>query len=423
MATADFGRLLKTSMGLDAASIGFSGIDRAVRQRQSACDLEDRGDYWAHVSTRRGELQSLIEAVVVPETWFFRDRDAFTMLARIGQAESLRGPGTRVLRLLSLPSSTGEEPYSMAMTLLDAGVRPDRFHIDAVDISARALEQAKRAVYGRNSFRGQDLSFRDRHFDATTDGYRLKDIARQQVSFRQANLLAPDFLPGLHTYDVVFCRNLLIYFDRSTQDRAVRVLERLLTPEGTLFVAPAETPVLLWHAFESAKVPMAFAFRKATLTPAPSPVRVPGMERCSRRPAAPPVHPPSVPRQTLGEAPETISLRPDAPVGAGDDGAADSLERAVQLADQGRYVDAAAICQAHLRRHGPSAQAFYLMAVVREADGHQSDASDFYRKALYLDPDHHESLVHFALLIEHQGNAARAHRLRDRARRSAGATA
>ncbi len=185
-----------------------------------------------------------------------------------------------VLRLLSLPSSTGEEPYSIAMTLLDAGVPADRFRVHALDISARALAAAGRAVYRKNSFRSHDLGFRARHFELTSSGYRVSDLVRQQVSFERSNLFAVDLLSGVQIYDVIFCRNLLIYFDRSTQERAIGVLERLLTPTGVLFVAPSEAGLLLSHGFVSTKVPLAFAFRKAgSGTREPKPRAIPAVRR------------------------------------------------------------------------------------------------------------------------------------------------
>lgn len=262
MASPDFARLLRQSMGLDAASIGLAAIDRAVGARQSICGLKDPRAYWERVHASGAELQELIEAVVVPETWFFRDREAFAMLARMVRDEWLPTHAEGVLRLLTLPSSTGEEPYSIAMALLDAGVPANRFRLHAVDISARALALAERAVYGNNSFRGNELEFRGRHFEATPAGYRLSPIVRQQVNFERSNLLAADLLPGVEIYDVIFCRNLLIYFDRRTQERAIKVLERLLASNGVLFVAPSETGLLLSHDFVSARVPLAFAFRK-----------------------------------------------------------------------------------------------------------------------------------------------------------------
>src|SRR5580658_10121342 len=130
MAVTDFERLLNTSIGLDAGSVGASAIERAVQERLSAWALPDRHSYWERVRSGGAELQALIEEVVVAETWFFRDREAFAMLAGIGHAKWLRASPDGVLRLLSLPSSTGEEPYTMAMALLDTGVPADRFWID-----------------------------------------------------------------------------------------------------------------------------------------------------------------------------------------------------------------------------------------------------------------------------------------------------
>jgi len=129
----------------DVGSIGSPSIERAVQERLSACGV-DRHVYWDRVHASPAELQALIEAVVVPETWFFRDREAFATLASIGHERWKRAPADGMLRLLSLPSSTGEEPYSMAMALVDAGVPADRFRIDGVDVSANAIASATGAI-------------------------------------------------------------------------------------------------------------------------------------------------------------------------------------------------------------------------------------------------------------------------------------
>jgi chemotaxis protein methyltransferase WspC len=89
----------------------------------------------------------------------------------------------------------------------------------------------------------------------------------------------------------------------------------------------------------------------------------------------------------------------------------------MRLADQGHFVEAATCCEAHLRRHGPSATAFYLLGLVRDATGSESEAGDCYRKALYLDPDHADAQIHLAFLMERRGDVAGAQVLRSRARR------
>ena len=416
MVHAEFENLLKQAMGLDVAAIGASAIHCAVQERLKACKLEDSRAYWEHVCASETELQELIDAVVVPETWFFRDREAFAALARMAHEDWLRAHPEDVLRLLSLPCSTGEEAYSIAMALLDADFAANRFRVDAVDISARALTRARSAVYGKNSFRGDDLQFRDRHFEATARGHRLSEAVRHQVQFHQGNLFARDLLPGAEFYDVIFCRNLLIYFDRTTQDRAIKVLERLLTAKGVLFVAPSETGLVLSHDFVSAKVPQAFAFRKAGAVPReakPNPAHT--VKRAlGRHSIALPISQPC-PTRTPRAHGAAISRTP-ASIDRRTETTAD-IEEATRLANQGRFVEAARICEEHLRQHGPSANAFHLMALVRDATGNQSDASDYYRKALYLDPNHYEALIHLAFLMEKQGNTAGALVLRNRARR------
>jgi chemotaxis protein methyltransferase WspC len=227
-------------------------------------------------------------------------------------------------------------------------------------------------------------------------------------------MFAADFLPGQDIYDVVFCRNLLIYFDRPTQDRAVAVLRRLLTSSGTLFVAPSETGLLLSHDFVSAKIPLAFAFRKSVAgsrEPKPTNVR-----SVTRLPAPVPVASPVSMRRAPGEKPAIASPQPLARTDQ-QAGLHGGLDEAVRLADQGCLVEAASCCEEHLRQHGPSAKAFYLLGLIRDAAGNPTDASNYYRKALYLDPEHHETLIHFAFLVEQQGNSAAAQVLRTRARR------
>ncbi|WP_432261131.1 CheR family methyltransferase [Cupriavidus sp. TMH.W2] len=408
--------LLKARIGLDAGAIGAGAVARAVRERQQARQAPDTQAYWDLLQGTADEFQALIEAVVVPETWFFRHREALLALGRFA-AERAFADSRRTLRLLSLPCSTGEEPYSIAMALLDAGVPPGRFYIDAVDISARALARARQGEYGANAFRSAPLDFRGRYFTATPTGYALDARVRAQVRLLQGNLVEPGLLAGEPPYDFVFCRNLLIYFDAPGQRQAVQTLARLTMADGLLFVGPAEASMLSAQGLEPVGVPLSFAFRK----PAPAAPR-------ASAPARPPAHTTQPPRMA---APPRLPMPPASmhpaaarvPVAAARAAAADarrgSLAGIAAMADRGDLEAATAACLALLDRAAPdaAADAYGLLGVLHDAAGRAAQAHAAYRKALYLDPAHQESLYHLAALLDTEGDHDGATRLRQRAQR------
>lgn len=404
--------MLKQHMGLDIASVGSSLIERGVRERMSQLAQPDMASYLHVLQAGVGELQELIELVVVPETWFFRDREAILAVARLAREKIVRQPASRV-RILSLPCSTGEEPYSIAMALIDAGVPTSQFQIDAIDICKRSLGLAQRAVYGRNSFRGKQLEFRERYFTAALDMPSLSVLAedvRRQVNFRFGNMLAPDFLSGEASYDFIFCRNVLIYFDRDVQLQAVDMLERLLAPTGCIFVGPAEAGILLRPHVESIGIPLTFGFRRRTTMPASTLAR-PALPPLRVTPVMPqPVAASKPPLPRPRPAPQPVPTSPAAP-------AIDLLAQARASADRGELDQAAALCEQHLRNAGPDAAAYYLQGVIADARQHADIALQLYRKAIYLQPDHREALLHLAALLAAQGDVAGAQRMQERAER------
>lgn len=401
--------LLRQEIGLDAASIGSSLIERTIRLRMKHHGLKDEADYQQMLRDSPEELNELIEAVVVTETWFFRDREPFNAFTQFAVGEWLPRHSAGPMRILSVPCSSGEEPYSLAMALLDASVAAERFQIEAVDISGNALARAQRGIYGKNSFRGKDLEFRERYFVAVREGYALDATVRRRVSFARANVLDDGFLAGSAPYDFIFCRNLLIYFDRATQVLALAKLHRLLAADGVLFVGPAEMPLVSESGFTSAKLPHAFACRK-TNGEIVLPHRPLRRKRKIHSPLPP--APPATSKPREGVAPES-KLRPG-PIA---NHQVASLKLARQFADSGQLDQAAATCHAYLARHRDSAEAYYLLGLVKDA-ANDPEALTYYRKALYLDPNHYETLVHAAFCLERAGDDAGAQVLKRRAERA-----
>lgn len=411
--------LLRERIGLNSASIGSSCVLRAIQHRMSQLTIRDISSYYQKLTSSEEEFSELVETVTVPETWFYRTHQAFTALEAIAKHEWLPAHQNDVLHILTVPCSTGEEPYTIAMTLLDCGFQPSQFIVDAVDINTRNLANAKRALYTRNSFRNQDLTFRDRHFKKSGSAYQLVDRVKQTVNFVYGNLLDANFMPGDRHYDIVFCRNLLIYFDRPTQERALKVLDRLLAQNGMLFLGHAEGSLALNNMFTSSRYPMAFAFHRSnderrldnrrqneTHKPAQRFERRAENER--RKPAIAASKPAFPYDITPTNPPAPVIAKPVA---------TDSLEEAFRYADQGHLVEAVTLCEAHLQDNGPNAQAYYLLGLVRDAAGNKAQADEFLRKALYLDPNHYEALVHLAVLAEQHSDLQSAQNFRQRAQR------
>ncbi|MGC7841465.1 CheR family methyltransferase [Pseudomonas sp. L7] len=412
-----FFRFLQERIGLDVESVGAPMVERALRQRCVALAARDLDDYWLRLQQSSGEQQALIEAVIVPETWFFRYPESFTALAGLARKRLVELAGSRPLRILSLPCSTGEEPYSISMALLDAGLPPSAVRIDGMDISPSSLARAEQAVYGRNSFRGSELAFRERHFDCADDSYRLHERVRQQVSLQPGNVLDPALRSRKGVYDFVFCRNLLIYFDVPTQQRVFEVLKQLLHDDGVLFIGPAEGSLLARLGMRPIGIAQSFAYVRQDqvgvqppVSPVP-PARPSVPPVAAPRPVAMPVVAPSLARAARPPA------RPVA-LPTVNENETELLAAIARQANAGASEQARASCERYLRLFEPKAQVYYWLGLLSDTQGDAGEALKHYRKALYLEPQHTEALLHLATLLASQGDVTGARRLQERAARA-----
>ena len=397
--------LLRRATGL---SVSKAVAERAVGQRMEQTGFSDSAAYLQALTP--AEMTQLIELVVVPESWLFRDPQAFYATVELVQERWARGRATRIL---SIPCAGGEEPYSMAMALRDGGVPKQAFSIDAYDLSPGCIERAQAGVYGRNAFRAQDVAFRERYFThVADDAYRIIDALREQVTFRQGNLLQFDTATYSRHYDVIFCRNLLIYFDKPTTRAAIANLSALLADDGMLLAGYAEVPSFCQNGFAPLQFRQAFALKKEATPPAaviqvaalPPPTRalrsVPPAPRPAPARAAP--APAARPRPVPVQAPQPP---------------ADLLAEARRLADRGQLREAGEKCHAHLARVPEAAEAYFMLGIINELAGKMDLADDYWRRCIYLQPDHYEALCHLSLLAERNGNHTAAATLKARAAR------
>lgn len=430
MVQAEIEALLRKKIGLDVNTIGSTKLARAIDNRRIACHLPDVEGYLQLLRTSSQELAELIENIVIPETWFFRDRNPFSFLKSYITSQWYPQHLQDTLRLLSIPCCTGEEPYSLAMTLLDAGLAPSKFRIDGIDISKQSISKAENATYSKNSFRGEDISYQQRYFQEIAQRYILTNTVRNTVNFRIGNILEP-FLLGQNQYDIIFCRNLLIYLDNSSRTRVIEVLDRALVPGGLLFVGSAETAIVssISDRFTSIHQPFTFAYQKnQSYKPSSNnnsklePNSTPNIQNSSQKqnkkytalttvkpiqlaisqPSPQPQKPPPPPKST------TTPQNSANPV---------SLLTARTLANQGNLEEAATICHNYLQQHSTNAEAYLLLGEIHQGLSKNDLAEQYYQKVLYLNPNHYEALTHLALLREHRGDAQGAKLIRQRIQR------
>ena len=410
--------MLYDSMGLHADTIGQQAILDSVNTRMRECNITDIDEYHQKISSHSDELRELIEEVVVPETWFFRDNKPFKQLIKFANEEWGAKTSGKPLRILSLPCATGEEPYSIAMTMLDAGFMPSQVEIDALDISKRNIRRCKEAAYRPHSFRGVDNTTRDKFFHPNDDKYEPDIIVKSMVNFSQASILDPALLFSKKPYDVVFCRNLLIYFDAETQLKARRALNKLLTAKGLLFLGHAETGIFLdaWHS--SKKYPKAFIVRKFNDSPETAienKTNISSRNKTTIKPLKD-ILKPKFKFNTNHTKPKNITNNKVKK--SLDESNILSLTSAQILFNSKKYMDAENTCLTLLEKNKQESEIHLLLGQINIETNNPDKAAKYFHNVIYLSPGNYDALMHLYRLELNKGNETQAERLLRRAARS-----
>ncbi|HEY8381021.1 MAG TPA: protein-glutamate O-methyltransferase CheR [Microvirga sp.] len=241
-------------------------IERRIADRMSATGLVTFDAYFARIEADRSEVEQLINAFTVNETYFYREEHQLRCLGRslLPGIVQNRKPGDLV-RVWSVPCSTGEEPYSIAIWLLENWPPVDSYHIEIVgsDIDTQVLQDAQAADYGERALLRLPPDVVERYFDPIRDGQRklIPDL-RESVRFTSANLIDYPSVAALGQFDIIFCRNVLIYFDDASRLLAVNNLYDALRPGGYVCLGHTESMSRISKRFELRRFEDAIVYQR-----------------------------------------------------------------------------------------------------------------------------------------------------------------
>jgi chemotaxis protein methyltransferase CheR len=451
-----FRAVIARRLGLqfDDAKLGWLGD--VLHRRAAAARRSDD----IHLAQLEGEgadaeFAALAEELTVPETYFFRNADQFRALQEQVLPDRLRASAARrSLSILSAGCASGEEAYSIAMALHQRvpGTAAE-LSIHAIDLNPAMIEKARRARYTQWSLRETPAAMQARWFRPEGHGFVLDDAVRAAVTFELRNLHLDDaafWRPG--RFDVVFCRNVLMYFTPSNARAAIARITRSLAPGGVLFLGHAETLRGLSQDFHLRHTHGTFYYqRKDSLGPegvADTPATAHAAYAAEPGAAGEIADQGDGWIEAIGQAAERIRLLTEPPVPTGEHRAAPAvpgrLERALELLRQERFADALplvqalpadsardpdvlllhavllvhrgqlqqaeAVCHRLLSIDGLNAGAHYVLALCREAAGHPAAAAECDQVAVYLDPTFAMPRLHLGLLARRAGEHQAARR-------------
>ncbi len=253
MSSRDFKRLcdlIYAQAGIRLGSDKKTMLEVRIKRRLKALDLSSYAQYCDFLFDQRGlkeELIPLIDVVTTNKTDFFREPGHFNFLSEKALPElTARDSGGRPLLIWSAGCSSGEEPYTLAMVLSEYGLTHPgfRFRILATDISTGVLAKAEMGVYSKDMVIPVPAALRKKYLMASrepqSNRVRIVPELRRLVEFRRLNFMDADYRVA-EKADAIFCRNVIIYFDRQTQQSVLRKLSQRLVPRGYMFVGHAET--------------------------------------------------------------------------------------------------------------------------------------------------------------------------------------
>ena len=398
-------------------------LERGLFKRMSALKIDSYREYYDYLilhQERRQELKKLLPFLTIGETYFFRYHAHFAALRKLLLDElATMKPGEKIkLRLWSAGCSTGEEPYSMAMTVMETipAWQDMDIKILATDIDNRALKRARDGIYGPWAMRVIEKRYLDRYFDKIGKGYRIKDEVKSLVDFSHLNLQTAEFPSSAGEFsglDAIFCRNVIIYFTLATTREIIEKFSSCLKPAGYLFLGHSETLSHISSRFERQTHDGGFYYLKKVATTVAAPNEQPRSEPSKTTAAVikparpkPPLPVKIVPPRSTAPArseidisqlfrkalelfeeehfPEAMQLLKEV-IRHQPDHAGALITQGFILANDGHFQEALAACDRALDIDDLLAEAYFLKGLVLDMSDNLTEAAEEYRKAILLE--------------------------------------
>ncbi|WP_457644529.1 CheR family methyltransferase [Persephonella sp.] len=210
-------------------------------------------------------IQELINTITVNETYFFREKYQFdTLIQHIIPELDRKLPPEETINILSAPCSSGEEIYSIAIYLLEEGryIKKRNFMLLGIDIDSNMIKKAKEGIYNLRSLQQVPKFIIQKYFQKEGKFYRVKEFLRKSVNFKVVNILDKHKMKRLGKFDVIFCRNMLIYFDERNRREALSTFYNILKKDGYLFLGHAESIPSEFSLFKQVKIGESYLYKK-----------------------------------------------------------------------------------------------------------------------------------------------------------------
>lgn len=446
-----FVRLIEQKTGLKIREQSYDDLHSAIKTRRNALKLKSSPAYYqllaAPTSDSATEWHNLIPTLTNLESHFFRDQGQFQLLRNQIFPELIqRNRGHKTLRICSAGCSTGEEPYSLAITLRELIRDWENWDITilGVDINLIALERAKAGIYSPWSFRRVEPYIQRHYFKSTGDKFYLSPLIKDLVRFRQVNLYRDPFpteTSPLQSMDLIVCRNVFIYFDPKVVAHILNKFYQVLKPEGYLMTGHAELSGLDLSQFAVQAFPESLIYKRpiearaSIVTPKviPQPVYTPSFTPITTpKPVTKKISPPvAKPKTAKTQDIKTLLTAAEKAYEQ------KNYEQAIQqlqlllkedsrhflahhllgqiYANIGQYTEAKQYCQEALTIQEFAIAPYYILAKIAEEENDIEQAKQLYKRIIYLDPNAFTAYLELSHLYHLQGDQIRQEKMKQSA--------